>query len=95
MLRRCIFGELLSGGHKLFRSDIVTEPTEGKVGDKRRRSEVETGSEDDDGDESVCAGISSASSSRVRTGTLISSLRAIFEVLYIHTTTATLYFNLI
>lgn len=40
---------------------------------------METGS-DDDGEENSCAGITSASSSCVRTETLISSLKAIFEV---------------
>lgn len=83
MLRRCIFGELLSGGCKLFRTaDTKTEfkPLEKKVGGKRRLSEVGTGSDDDDGEENSCAGIISASSSCVRTETLISSLEAIFEV---------------
>lgn len=54
--------------------------TEIKVGDKRRRSEVDTKLEDDDGEGSLRAGISSASSSRVRTETLVASLNAIFEV---------------
>jgi hypothetical protein len=73
----------LSGGCKLFSSAVVKtelKSVERIVGDKSRRGEEETGSEDDDGEQSLCAGISSASSSFARAETLISSLNAIFEV---------------
>ena len=65
----------------MFKTAVVkSEEIDRKVGDKKRRIEVETESENYDGLESTCAGISSASSSRARTETLISSLSAIFEV---------------
>ena len=92
VLHRCIFGELLCGGRKLFAANSVNANSPGEV--KRLQMDSEATNERRVGDVGIweeqtnqtksvvhsSASLNSGSKGRTKTETLVESLKAIFEV---------------
>ena len=92
VLHRCIFGELLCGGRKLFAANSVNANSRGEVKrfqmdseatNEHRVEDVRMWEEETNHAKSVAqssASLNSGSIGRTKTETLVESLRAIFEV---------------
>lgn len=92
VLHRCIFGELLCGGRKLFAANSVNANSPGEV--KRLQMDSEATNEHRVGDVTMweeqtnhaksvvhsSASLNSGSRGRTKTETMVESLKAIFEV---------------